>query len=144
MVNRVLTIGTFDNLHLGHIDLFKFCKEIAGKKGKVIVAVNTDEFIERYKSTRPTFNLQDRLEMIKNVKYVDQVMIHEDDEYCIPTLEIAECNFLVVGSDWLKKDYLSQINVPVEYFEKNGISLIYFPRTRLVSSTLVKEKIKNG
>lgn len=144
MVNRVLTIGTFDNLHLGHIDLFRFCKEIAGKKGKVIVAVNTDEFIERYKNKRPTFNLQDRLEMIKNVKYVDQVMVHKDDEYCIPTLEIAECNFLVVGSDWLKKDYLSQINVPAEYFEKNGVSLIYFPRTRQVSSTLVKEKIKNG
>jgi glycerol-3-phosphate cytidylyltransferase len=144
MVNRVLTIGTFDNLHLGHIDLFRFCKEIAGKKGKVIVAVNTDEFIERYKSKKPTFNLQDRLEMIKNVKYVDQVMVHKDDEYCIPTLEIAECNFLVVGSDWLKKDYLSQINVPAEYFEKNGVSLIYFPRTRQVSSTLVKEKIKNG
>jgi glycerol-3-phosphate cytidylyltransferase len=144
MENRVLTIGSFDALHLGHVDLFKFCRQLAGKKGKVIVAVNTDEFIERYKSKRPTFNLQDRLEMIKNVKYVDQVMVHEDDEYCIPTLEIAECNFLVVGSDWLKKDYLSQINVPAEYFEKNGVSLIYFPRTRQVSSTLVKEKIKNG
>jgi glycerol-3-phosphate cytidylyltransferase len=143
MENKVLTIGTFDNLHLGHIDLFKFCKQIAGKKGKVIVAVNTDEFIERYKGKRPTFNLQDRVDMIRNIKYVDKVVVHINDEYCIPTMETTECNFLVVGSDWLKKDYLSQINVPAEYFEQYGITLIYFPRTRQVSSTLVKERIRN-
>jgi cytidyltransferase-like protein len=143
MENRVLTIGSFDALHLGHVDLFKFCRQLAGKKGKVIVAVNTDEFIQRYKNKRPIFNIQDRMEIIKSNKYVNQVMIHETDEHCIPTIETAECNFLVIGSDWLKKDYLSQINVPAEYFEQNGISLVYFPRTRNLSTTQIKERIKN-
>ncbi len=144
MINRVLTIGTFDNLHLGHIDLLKFCKQLAGRKGKVIVAANQDEFIKRYKGHSPLFNLQDRLEMIKSIRYVDKVMVHTTDEYCVPTIEQSECNILVIGSDWLKKDYLSQINVPADYFEKCGISLVYFPRTRNLSTTLIKETIKNA
>jgi cytidyltransferase-like protein len=52
-VATVLTIGTFDLLHVGHLELLAGCRELAGGSGSVVVAVNRDAFVERYKGRRP-------------------------------------------------------------------------------------------
>lgn len=139
---KVLTIGTFDLLHRGHIDLFMFCKKLAGEDGQVIVAVNTDEFVERYKGKKPIINTTHRVDMIRSVRWVDEVVVNKGDEDCGEVIDDIKPQYLVVGSDWLDKDYLKQTNLNRKYLEDMGISLVFTPRF-YDSSSSIKERIKN-
>lgn len=136
---KVLTIGTFDLLHRGHIDLFNFCKRFGDE---VVVAVNTDEFVERYKGKKPIINLTHRVDMIRSIKWVDEVCVNIGDEDCKVVIDKVKPQYLVVGSDWLEKDYLKQTNLSRKYLEDRMITLVYTPRF-YDSSTLIKERIKN-
>ena len=137
----VLTIGTFDLLHTGHIDLFKHCYELANG-GPVYVAVNTDEFVEKYKGKRPIIRLEDRLEMVSSIKYVTSVFTHSSGKDCKPTIETVLPQILVIGSDWLEKDYLKQIDIDVRYLEDRRITLAYTPRFE-ESTSAIKKRIIN-
>lgn len=141
-MKKVLTIGTFDLLHRGHIDLFNYCRELAGEGGSTFVAVNTDDFVKSYKGKAPIINEIDRLVMVDALKAVDFVDFHNHGEDCIPTIENVRPDILVIGSDWLKKNYLEQIGVTAEYLEENNIALIYTPR-RFESTTEIKKRVKN-
>lgn len=136
---KVLTIGTFDLLHRGHIDLFNFCKRFGDE---VVVAVNTDEFVERYKGKKPIINLTHRVDMIRSIKWVDEVCVNIGDEDCKVVIDKVKPQYLVVGSDWLEKDYLKQTNLSRKYLEDRMITLVYTPRF-YDSSTIIKERIKN-
>ena len=77
----VYTGGTFDILHRGHINLLKACKKISGYEGKVVVGLNTDDFIERYKGEAPYRNYVDRKAVLEACKYVDEVVPNEGGGY---------------------------------------------------------------
>ena len=62
---NTITIGTFDLLHVGHIELFKKCRELAGDS-KFIIGLNTDEFIFKYKKNNPIMTYDERKEIICN------------------------------------------------------------------------------
>lgn len=136
---KVLTIGTFDLLHRGHIDLFNFCKRFGDE---VVVAVNTDEFVERYKGKKPIINTTHRVDMIRSIKWVDEVCVNIGDEDCKVIIDKIKPQYIVVGSDWLEKDYLKQTNLSRKYLEDMGISLIFTPRF-YDSTSIIKERIKN-
>ncbi len=141
-MKKVLTIGTFDLLHVGHIDLFKQCRYLAGEGGTVFVAINADEFVERYKGKRPVIHQGDRIVMIDACRYVDFAYFHESGEDCRETIEKVKPDILVVGSDWLSKNYLNQIGIIPEYLEENNITLVYTPRKH-ESSTKIKQRLVN-
>lgn len=72
----IFTNGCFDVLHRGHFELLKYCRSL----GKVIVGVNTDNSVKRLKGkSRPFFNQQDRVFMLEACKYVDEVLLFEED-----------------------------------------------------------------
>ena len=73
--NRIYVPGTFDILHWGHIELFKKAKE----HGTVIVSLNNDAFVERFKR-KPILNYREREEMLNACKYVDEVIRNSGDE----------------------------------------------------------------
>jgi glycerol-3-phosphate cytidylyltransferase len=141
-MKKVLTIGTFDLLHVGHIDLFNTCRELAGEGGTVFVAINTDEFVEKYKGKRPIIHQEDRIVMVDACRYVDFAYFHESGEDCRDTIEKVKPDILVVGSDWLSKNYLNQIGILPHYLEENNICLVYAPRKH-ESSSKIKERIVN-
>jgi cytidyltransferase-like protein len=141
-MKKVLTIGTFDLMHVGHIDLFKTCRQLAGEGGTVFVAINTDEFVERYKGRRPIIDQADRLLMVDSCRFVDFTYFHESGEDCRETIEKVRPDILVIGSDWLSKNYLKQIGIIPEYLEENNICLVYAPRKH-ESSSKIKERIVN-
>lgn len=138
----VLTIGTFDLLHRGHIDLFMFCKNLAGENGKVVVGVNTDEFVRFYKGKAPIINTTHRMDMVRSIRWVDEVVVNKGDEDCKVIIDQIRPQFLVVGSDWLEKDYLKQTDLSRKYLEDMMITLVYTPRF-YDSSSSIKEKIRN-
>ena len=135
------TGGTFDLFHAGHVDLLEYCKWLAGKKGQVVVSLNTDDFIERYKGKRPKMTYRERETVLLACKYVDRVIPNEGGEDSRPTLKEVGPDFLVVGSDWARKDYYKQMGFTQDWLDQEGIALVYIPRSRQLSTTAIKERI---
>jgi cytidyltransferase-like protein len=137
---KVLTVGTFDLLHSGHIKLFQNCHKLAGATGKVIIGVNSDDFVLKYKGRKPIIPQKDRVSVISNILHVDKVIINESES--LEKLLIEEKpNILVVGSDWAKKDYFSQIKVNLDWLYTNDILLVYTEYTPGVSSSIIKDNL---
>lgn len=139
---KVLTIGTFDLLHPGHIALLERCVELGGDRAQVYVGVNTDDFIKRYKGSYPIMSLVERLEMLRSVRWVDEVLINKGNEDCRVLIDEVKPDLLVVGSDWVGKDYLKQTGLTREYLERRNVALVFLPYTAGISTTTIKARIK--
>ena len=139
---RVLTIGTFDLLHPGHVALLERCVELGGERAHVSVGVNTDDFIKRYKGAYPVMSLVERLEMLRAIRWVDDVLINKGNEDCKVLIDEVKPDLLVVGSDWLGKDYLKQTGLTREYLERRNIALVFLPYTVGISTTQLKARLK--
>lgn len=134
---RVLTAGTFDLPHAGHIDLLRWCARI----GSVTVAVNTDEFVARYKGAAPVLTFEERKTVIGACRYVDAV-IEQGSESLEQLLLSSKPEYLVIGSDWARRDYYQQIGVDQDWLDEHRIALVYVPRTRVLSSSEVKGRVR--
>lgn len=138
---NVLTIGTFDILHYGHIELFKKCKNLS-REDKFIVGLNTDEFIEKYKGKAPVMSYNERFKSIDVLDICNAILPNEQkDGTCKELILDSKCKLIVIGTDWMRKDYLKQIGVELEWLEKYGISLCYVPYTSDISTTELKNRI---
>lgn len=139
----IYTSGSFDLYHFGHVNLLRYCRKLAGENGRVIVSLNTDEFIQRYKQKPPVMNYKEREECLMGSKYVDEVIPNiggEDSKKTI--LKMRESiDLVVIGSDWHAKDYLKQMGFTWEWLEKNEIGICYVPYTSNISTTKIKERI---
>lgn len=148
MRRLVLTIGTFDILHSGHLNLIRSCRQIAGKEGTVIVGVNSDDFVLRYKKQSPVLNQGERESLLRALRDVDRVYSHKNpqQQYIEQALAIGSfldvTRFLIIGSDWATKDYFAQLGVTPSFFMDNDILLCYIPYTQGISSTEVKRKVR--
>ena len=141
---KIYTGGTFDCPHVGHIDILRWCRNLAGN-GRVIVSLNTDEFVERFKGHKPTMCFEDRKTMLLAFKeLVDEVVTNEYGQDSKPTILKVKPDIIVVGSDWMKKDYFKQMSFTPEWLEEHKIALCYIPRYLEMSTTLIKERIRNG
>lgn len=134
----VYTGGTFDLFHKGHLDLLRKCYEL----GKVVVALNTDEFVREYKGLSPVNTYEEREAVLLGCRYVDSVIPNEFGKDSKPTILKVKPDYIVVGSDWLKKDYLAQMSLTVEWLEEQAVTLVYIPRVLKLSSTQIKERMK--
>ena len=139
---RIYSGGTYDLFHYGHVRLLKRLKKMAGKDGTLIVALNTDEFIEQFKGLRPVMSLEERTELIHSCKYVDEVDVNYSGEDSKPTILKARADFVVVGTDWFEKDYMKQMGFTREWLEENNIGFGYIPYTTTISTTDIKKRLK--
>lgn len=139
-MNIVYTGGTFDLFHLGHVNLLKRCKEIAGD-GKVIVSLNTDDFIFQYKNKYPVCSEKERKEVLESCRYVDEVVMNVGGKDSKIAIELAKPNYIVIGSDWAKKDYYSQMGFTQDWLDEKGIGLVYVPYTNTISTTEIKGRM---
>lgn len=149
-MSRVLTVGTFDLFHQGHVKFLYGCAKIAGKRwdkemteaNAVIVGLNTDEFVEKYKGKKPIYSYDERRTLLINSRNVyDLYPNDQKDGTMRPLLEKLAPDILVIGSDWAKKDYYTQIGVSQEWLTRKGILLCYIPYTEGISTTELKERI---
>jgi D-beta-D-heptose 7-phosphate kinase/D-beta-D-heptose 1-phosphate adenosyltransferase len=141
MRKTVYTGGTFDILHAGHIKFLFFCRKIAGDDGRVVVSLNNDDFIKKFKGKKPVFNYKTREEMLYKTGLVDLVVENEGGEDSKPAILKIKPDFIVIGSDWAKKDYYKQMGFSQEWLDKQGIVLIYVPYSDFISSTLIKNAV---
>jgi glycerol-3-phosphate cytidylyltransferase len=146
-VINVLTIGTFDGLHVGHLELLRGCRAIAGDnrdEARVIAGVNTDAFVERYKGKPPVHPYAHRAELVDAVRFVDTVLPNMGDEDAKPLIEAVAADVIVIGDDWLDEGrdetrYMRQLDVTQGWLTQRGIRIVYLPRTRGVSSSALRK-----
>jgi glycerol-3-phosphate cytidylyltransferase len=141
-MNIIYTGGTFDLFHSGHVKLLKRCKELAGESGIVVVSLNTDEFIKEYKERLPVCNTEERTAVLKACRYVDEVILNIGGPNSKIAIEIVNPDYIVIGSDWTKKDYYSQMGFTQDWLDERGIGLVYVPYTKTISTTKLKKKIQ--
>lgn len=126
----VLTYGTFDLLHVGHINLLKRARALGDY---LIVAISTDEF-NAIKHKQAFYPFEDRKKILESVKYVDLVIPETCWEQKIEDVKKHNVDVFVMGNDWEGKfDFL-----------KPHCEVVYLPRTENISTTGIKEGIKNG
>lgn len=129
------TTGVFDLFHVGHLNILRKAKEHCDY---LIVGVSTDELVMEYKNKQPVISYNDRKSIVEGIKYVDEVIPQTNrDKYS--AWETLKFNLMFVGDDWKGSALFSEME---EKFRKVGVEIVYFPYTKGVSSTLVKQKIK--
>lgn len=140
MKKILYTGGTFDLFHAGHVNFLRHCKKIADE---VIVSLNTDEFIHQYKGKSPVCDYKQRAIMLESCVYVDKVIKNTSGADSKPSILSIGPNIIAIGSDWAKKDYYAQMQFTQDWLDQFDITLIYIPYTEKISTTLLKEKIKD-
>ncbi|MCT8400613.1 glycerol-3-phosphate cytidylyltransferase [Weissella cibaria] len=132
-MKRVITYGTFDMLHYGHINLLRRAKE---QGDYLIVALSTDEFNWQEKHKKTYFEFEKRKQLLEAIRYVDLVIPEESWEQKVADMSLYQVDTFVMGDDWQGEfDYLA---------EKTGVDVIYLPRTPEVSTTQIKQDLHNG
>lgn len=134
----VLTIGSFDLLHVGHLELLRACRQYAGEDGRVVVGLNRDTFIERYKGRDPVQGYANRREMLMACRLVDLVVCNIGDFSSRECIDVVNPDLLVIGSDWAEKDYLGQLGIDQAWLDERRLVIRYVPRTRGVSSSALR------
>ena len=133
----VYTGGTFDLPHKGHYRLLKRAAEI----GIVVVALNTDEFIQSYKGKPPILSYEERKEALLACRWVDQVVPNVGGADSKIAIEMVHPDYIIIGSDWARKDYYLQMGFTQDWLDKRGIGLIYVPYTEGISTTDIKNRM---
>ncbi len=128
-MKRILTYGTFDLLHYGHINLLKRAKALGDY---LVVALSTDEF-NAGKGKKAYHNYETRKMMLEAVRYVDLVIPESSWEQKIDDVKKYEIDTVVMGSDWAGSDKFDYLK---EYCE-----VVYLPRTEGVSTTKIKQEL---
>ena len=136
---RVYTDMAADMFHIGHLNLIKRAKEMGDY---LIVGIHSDEDIEKYKRL-PIIPEQDRYEIVKSCKYVDEVIINVGGHNSKEDILFSGATHIVHGSDWTGESMYKQIGIDEKWLEDKGIEVMYLPYTRGVSTSEILEKVKN-
>lgn len=139
MNHIVYTGGTFDLLHSGHINFLRQCSSF----GKVVVSLNTDEFIYEYKKKLPIMTFNERKEVLLGCKYVDDVIPNIGGADSKQSIMKVRPTIIAIGSDWAKKDYYTQMTFSQDWLDQLNIILVYIPYTKNISTTNIKERLQN-
>jgi glycerol-3-phosphate cytidylyltransferase len=130
-MKRIITYGTFDLLHYGHINLLRRARALGDY---LIVALSTDEFNWNMKHKKCWFSYDERKLLLEAIRYVDLVIQETCWEQKITDVEKYQVDTFVIGDDWAGKfDFL-----------KEKCEVVYLPRTPEISSTKIKEGLKEN
>ena len=130
----VYTVGTFDLLHVGHLDLLNHCKTL----GDILaVGVASDEVVSLYKPNLPVVPLNQRMEMLQALSCVDIVRSYHELEY-ISGCKAVNADIFVIGEDWGMKSHNLDVDTYLKEMGKKITQISYSPRT---SSTKIKQMV---
>jgi glycerol-3-phosphate cytidylyltransferase len=127
-MTRVITFGTYDLFHVGHLNMLKRAKALGTY---LAVGVSSDELNIEKKERTPIYPLKERLAILRALKCVDEVFVEESlekkAEYC------KSYDIFVIGDDWRGK---------FDHIKTDSLDVIYLPRTPEISTTEIINKVK--
>ena len=127
--------GVFDLFHIGHLNLLRNARSMCDK---LIVGVSTDELVVTYKSRTPVIPFAERIEIVRSIKYVDDVVAQQDMNK-LGMWQKLRFELMFVGDDWQNTDKWRQYE---QQFSQVGVRIVYLPYTHGSSSTLLQEVMK--
>jgi len=129
-MKRVITYGTFDLLHYGHINLLKRAK---AQGDYLVVSLSTDEFNWQSKQKKSYFNYEKRKQLLEAIRYVDLVIPENNWEQKISDIKLYHIDVFVMGDDWTGK---------FDFIEKEtNAQVLYLSRTPEVSTSQIKDDL---
>ena len=128
-MKRIITYGTFDLLHYGHINLLRRAKSLGDY---LIVCLSTDEFNWHEKKKKCYFSYEQRKMLLESIRYVDLVIPEDNWEQKITDVHEYHIDIFVIGDDWIGK---------FDYLKKEGVEVVYLPRTPEVCTSQIKEDL---
>lgn len=127
----VITFGTFDVFHVGHLRLLERARKLGTR---LVVGVSSDELNFSKKSRYPVYSQADRIEIISSLKFVDEVFLEESLDKKIDYVKFWQADVLVMGDDWEGKfDFCKAV-----------CEVVYLPRTPSISTTELIEVIRSS
>jgi len=130
------TTGVFDLFHIGHLNILRRAKE---QCDHLIVGVSTDDLVENYKGKRPVIPFSERVEIVKSIRYVDEVVPQINmDKY--DAWQKYKFNAIFHGDDWKNSEMYNQ---QIEKFEGTGVDFVFLPHTQGTSSTMLTKVLQD-
>ena len=129
LMKKVITYGTFDLLHYGHVNLLQRAKALGDY---LVVALSTDEFNWNQKQKKCYFSYEERKRLLEAIRYVDLVIPEESWEQKASDVQEYHIDTFVMGNDWE-----GQFDFLKEYCD-----VVYLPRTPEISTTQIKKDLK--
>ena len=135
MIKKVLTVGVYDLLHFGHIELFRKAHELGDY---LIVAVQNSDYVTKFKpNAKLVYNTEERIYMVSAIRFVDKVISYNTvDE----TVKKVDFDILALGPDQNHERFQKAI----EWCKKNNKEIVIIPRTEGISSSMIKKIIKDS
>lgn len=130
-MKRIITYGTFDLLHYGHIKLLEHAKQ---QGDYLIVALSTDEFNWKSKKKKSYFSYEQRKALLEAIRYVDLVIPENSWEQKRTDIHEYKIDTFVMGDDWKGK---------FDFLEDEGVEVMYLARTPEISTTRIKKDLKD-
>ncbi len=127
------TAGVYDLFHIGHLNLLKNAK---GMCDKLIVGVTTDDLVT-YKGKHAMIPFEDRLEIVRSIRYVDAVVPQSDMDKLKMCKKVG-ASVMFVGDDWYGTEKWEKYE---EELKLEGVKIVYFPYTKGISSTLINQAL---
>ncbi|MCP4606569.1 MAG: adenylyltransferase/cytidyltransferase family protein [Proteobacteria bacterium] len=128
-MKKIITFGTFDVLHIGHVRILERARKLGDY---LIVGVSSDRLNKEKKNRYPVYPENERLEIVKAIKYVDEVFVEESLEMKGKYIKQYDADVLIMGKDWEGK-----------FDEFNSLcNVVYLPRTEGISTTDLIAEIK--
>lgn len=132
-MKKILTFGVFDYFHLGHLRLFKQCKEYADY---LIVAVQDGDYIVKFKpDAKVLYSTEERVEILESIKCVDKVIVY--DIVGVSTIEKIDFDILALGEDHKGKRF----DEIVRWCNENGKEVVRLKRTQGITSSDIKKDV---
>ncbi len=132
-MKRVITYGTFNLLHYGHINLLRRAKE---QGDYLVVALSTDEFNFQKKKEKCYFSYEKRKQLLEAIRYVDLVIAEESWDQKITDIKEYQIDTFIMGNDWTGKfDFIE---------DSTAAKVIYLSRTPEISTTKIKKDLEIG
>ena len=129
-MRKVLTYGTFDLFHKGHVNILRRAKE---QGDYLVVAISSDEF-NAIKGKKAFHSFEDRKLIVEAIRYVDEVIREDDWDQKVSDIKEHNIDVFVMGDDWEGKfDHLEEL-----------CEVVYLPRTKEISTTQIKEVLNSS
>lgn len=132
-MKKVLTVGVYDLLHIGHVNLFRRARAVGDS---LVVAVQESDVVLKYKpGAKLVYSTEERMYMVKAIRYVDDVITYEAVDDIVKS---ADYDIFVTGPDQTHEGFQRAI----QWCKEHGKEHVVLPRTEGISSSWLKEQIK--
>lgn len=136
-MRTILVLGSFDLYHVGHVELLRRARAYGDR---LIVALNTNPFIQQFKGQPPVCNYEERQLVLLSCRHVDDVIPNDGTDQPNVILR-SGADTIIVGDDWQGDKYLQQLGISRRFLEDNEIEIVTLPRTLGISTTDIRGRL---